>query len=203
MPAKEKRDLISFIKDLIQYQRDRTNQPGFPSWSCMIQKKAGFLQRRKERENHQGTGRVRRSSKLSLSFDAESQKEFLNEAAAESPRASTLFLSSSFMAVFFFCRRFLWTSFWSDTPSRRVPPVCVFAMSSCHFQGYEISTLFLSSARMAALLEGTNGGKRERKKIKRRELNDQKISLPFFDSTAMLAVVQASGVASPSGATGS
>ena len=66
MPAKEKRDLISFIKDLIQYQRDRTNQPGFPSWSCMIQKKAGFLQRRKERENHQGTGRVRRSSKLSL-----------------------------------------------------------------------------------------------------------------------------------------
>ena len=50
MPAKEKRDLISFIKDLIQYQRDRTNQPGFPSWSCMIQKKAGFLQRRKERE---------------------------------------------------------------------------------------------------------------------------------------------------------
>ena len=165
MPAKEKRDLISFIKDLIQYQRDRTNQPGFPSWSCMIQKKAGFLQRRKERENHQGTGRVRRSSKLSLSFDAESQKEFLNEAAAESPRASTLFLSSSssFMAVFFCRCRFLWTSFWSDTPSRRVPPVCVFAMSSCHFQGYEISTLFLSSARMAALLEGTNGGKRKKR----------------------------------------
>ena len=166
MPAKEKRDLISFIKDLIQYQRDRTNQPGFPSWSCMIQKKAGFLQRRKEREGKSpGNGPSPTLVKtLSLSFDAESQKEFLNEAAAESPRASTLFLSSSssFMAVFF-CRRFLWTSFWSDTPSRRVPPVCVFAMSSCHFQGYEISTLFLSSARMAALLEGTNGGKRKKR----------------------------------------
>ena len=44
---------------------------------------------------------------------------------------------------------------------------------------------------------------RGKEKKKRRELNDQKISLPFFDSTAMLAVVQASGVASPSGATGS
>ena len=110
MPAKEKRDLISFIKDLIQYQRDRTNQPGFPSWSCMIQKKAGFLQRRKERENHQGTGRVRRSSKLSLSLLTQRVKKSFSMKRRPNPRVHQLsfFLlllllwpSSSAAAAFF------------------------------------------------------------------------------------------------------
>ena len=116
MPAKEKRDLISFIKDLIQYQRDRTNQPGFPSWSCMIQKKAGFLQRRKERENHQGTGRVRRSSKLSLSLLTQRVKKSFSMKRRPNPRVHQLsfFLllllllwpSSSSAAAAFFGRLF-------------------------------------------------------------------------------------------------
>ena len=164
-------------------------------------RRGSYREEKREKENHQGTGRVRRSSKLSLSFDAESKRV----SQWSGGRIPACINSLSFFFFFFYGRLLLplplsldvFLVRYAESASATRVRVCNVELSLPGIWNLHSLSLFCSHGRPF------RRNQRGKEKKKRRELNDQKISLPFFDSTAMLAVVQASGVASPSGATGS